>query len=265
MSNDFDRGSHIELIGDGRYAARIPDGWQQGKGAFGGLVLATLLRAVEHAEPEKERTLRSISAEICAPVRASEATIHVELLRRGAAVSYFDARLLQGGEVQARASVVLGAPRPIESPVPPRSAPPQPPWSGLPILSIGPPTAPVFTQHFEYRPTGVMPFAGGREATAAGWLREKSARERFDAPAVIGYLDAWWPALYGVETAPRPCATVSFTAELLADPASLPAGEPLFHTARVEALHEGYCVEVRELWFGQTLVALNQQTMAVLR
>lgn len=265
MSTEFDLGSQVEWLGEGRYGAQIPDGWQQGKGAFGGLVLATLLRAVERSEPEAERTLRSIAGEICAPVMVGAATIQVELLRRGAAVSYFDARLLQGGEVQARASVVLGAPRPVQSPMPARIAPPQPPWAQAPVIAIGPPMGPVFAQHFEYRPTGALPFVGGREAIAAGWVREKTARERFDACAMIGHLDAWWPAIYGVETMPRPCATVAFTAELLTDPATLPTDRPLFHTARVEALSEGYFVEVRELWSGSTLVALNQQTFAILR
>lgn len=265
MDNDFDRGSQVESRGDGTYTARLPDHWQQGKGAFGGLVLGTLLRAVEHAEPEKDRTLRSLSGELCAPVLPGEATIRVVLLRRGAAVSFFDALLLQGGEVQAHASVVLGARRPVERAVPRRAAPVRPTWSEVPVLPLGPPVAPVFTQHFEYRPTGAMPFVGGKEATAAGWLRERSPRTRFDAPAVIGSLDAWWPALYAVEAAPSPCATVSFTAELLVDPALLPGGEPLFHAARVEALYEGYFVELRELWSGDTLVALNQQTIAVLR
>jgi len=265
MSSEFDRGSHVESLGDGRYSAHIPDGWQQGKGAFGGLVLATLLRAVEHAEPEAERTLRSIAGEICAPVMVGAVTIQVELLRRGAAVSYFDARLLQDGQVQAHASVVLGAARPVQSGVPARIAPATLPWQQAPVIAVGPPMGPVFAQHFEYRPTGALPFVGGSEATAAGWVREKSARERFDACAVIGHLDAWWPAIYGVETMPRPCATVAFTAELLTDPATLPIDRPLFHSARVEALSEGYFVELRELWSGSTLVALNQQTFAILR
>ena len=264
MSNDFDRGSHVEPLGGGQYRAQIPDGWQQGKGAFGGLILAALLRAIEHEEPEKERTLRALSGEICAPVLPGEASIRVELLRRGAAVSYFDARLLQRGEVQARVSAILGAARPYELGVPPRVAPDQRPWSALQVLPIGPPFGPVFAQHYEYRPAGALPLSGGNEATACGWLREKSARERFDAPSILGHLDAWWPAVYGVETVPRPCATVSFTAEIVTDLALLPSRQPLFHTGRVEALHAGYFLEVRELWSGPTLVALNQQTMAVL-
>ncbi len=265
MENDLDRATRLTALGGGTFAAQIPDGWQQGRGAYGGLVVAALLRAVEHAESEPERTLRAISAEICAPVGVGDATIRVEPLRRGAAVGYYDARLVQQGEVQARASVVLGAARPVDSAVPAPTPPSPPAWRGLPVIAVAPPLGPQFAQHFEYRPTGVPPFSGSPEASASGFLRERSPRTRFDAPAVLAHLDAWWPALFAVERAPRPCATVCFTAQLLVDPATLPAGEPLFHRARVEALREGYFVEFRELWSGPTLVALNQQTFAVLR
>ena len=64
---------------------------------------------------------------------------------------------------------------------------------------------------------------------------------------------------------PRPCATVSFTGELLCDPASLPPSEPLAYRARMGGLYEGFFVELRELWLGSTLVALNQQTFAILK
>jgi hypothetical protein len=265
MQNDFDRHTQVTSSGGDVYTAEIPDGWQQGRGAFGGLVLAIMLRAIEQSEPEKERTLRSLSGEICAPVIVGAATIRVELMRRGAAVSYFDARLLQSGEVQARMSAILGAARPLTSPVPSRAAPLQPAFSEQNVIAIGPPMGPVFAQHFEYRPTGVMPFGGGREASAAGWIRDRAPRAHFDACAIVGHLDAWWPAIYGVETTPRPCATISFTAELLVDPRSLPTDAPLFYTGRVDALHEGYFVEQRELWSGTTLVAMNQQTFAILR
>ena len=60
-------------------------------------------------------------------------------------------------------------------------------------------------------------------------------------------------------------ATVSFTAEFFADPSSLPPEEPLFHSGRMRTLVDGFFLEERELWAGGTLVAMNQQTFAVLR
>ena len=42
----------------------VPDGWQQGRGAFGGLTLAALARAAGDRVDPSERPLRAITAEI---------------------------------------------------------------------------------------------------------------------------------------------------------------------------------------------------------
>ena len=44
----------------------IPDGWQQGRGAFGGLVLSTLLRAIEEAESDGARVTRTLTGDCAA-------------------------------------------------------------------------------------------------------------------------------------------------------------------------------------------------------
>ena len=80
----------------------------------------------------------------------------------------------------------------------------------------------------------------------------------------MGLLDAWWPAVFASATEPRAAATTSFTAEFLVDPATLAPAEPLRHRARAVAARDGFSVEFRELWSGDTLVALNQQTFALL-
>ena len=84
------------------------------------------------------------------------------------------------------------------------------------------------------------------------------------AAALIGRIDAYWPAIFSLETAPRPVATVSFLAELLCDPSTLDPSQPLFYRARAVAQAGGYFVEMRELWHGDTPVALNQQSFAML-
>jgi hypothetical protein len=85
------------------------------------------------------------------------------------------------------------------------------------------------------------------------------------ASSLIARLDAHWPALLAVETTPRPVATVSFMAEFLCDPSTLDPAAPLFYRARVVAEAAGYFVEMRELWNGDVPVALNQQSLAMVR
>lgn len=271
MANAFEEASAVARIDDHTFRARIPDGWQQGRGAFGGLVLGTLLRAMEQCEPDparggRVRSVRALTGELCGPVLAGEAEIRVGLLRRGGRVTYLDAQLRQQGQVLARASAVLaGSQGDAVAPALPAPAPPAPPpWQSVTPVAVQPPFGPAFARFYEYRSTGPFPFAGGAEPVTAGWIREHSPPERLDAPALIGRLDAWWPALFSVIPQPRASATVMFTAEILCDPATIPASEPLFYSAHVAAIHEWMFVELRELRYQDRLVAMNQQTFALL-
>lgn len=264
--NAFEEASAVERIDDDVFRARIPDGWQQGRGAFGGLVLGTLLRAIEQCEPEPGRSVRVLTGDLCGAVLPGEAEIQVARLRRGGRVTYLDAQLRQQAQVMARASAVLASSRDdVVAPALPAPAPPvPPPWDSVAPVAVQPPFGPAFARFYEYRPTGPVPFAGGAEPITAGWIREQTPPDRLDAPALIGRLDAWWPAMFSVTSQPRASATVTFTAELLYDPATLPAGEPLFYRAHVAAVHEWMFVEFRELWHQGRLVAMNQQTFALL-
>ena len=116
----------------------------------------------------------------------------------------------------------------------------------------------MFTQHYLYRD------AGSTAQAVQGWIAESAPPAKLDAAAVIGRLDAWWPTLFQLE-GPRPCATVSFTAEFLTDPAALAPDEPLRYRAMMAGMSDGFFVELRELWQGGRPVALNQQTFAILK
>jgi hypothetical protein len=253
----------------GVYRASIPDGWQQGRGAFGGLILGTLLRAIECEETEPARRTRCLTGDICGPVLPGEVELRVTVLRRGKNQTNARADLWQAGEIVATATGLSSTARSAVS-VPRSPSPPAvPPFADLPILPIEAPLGPVFASHYEYRGNSFLPFTGGDTAAALGTIRERTPPAAVDGPALIGLLDAYWPALYATETQPRAMATVSFAAQILVDPASLDPAERLVYRARVEAMEEGFSVEFRELWSvsGEVprLVALNQQTFALLR
>jgi hypothetical protein len=253
---DFRTASAVEPLGDARYRATIPDGWQMGRGTFGGLLFGAMLRAVEHAEPD--RPARTLSGDVCGPVVPGDVEIAVRVLRRGNSQSNLAAELRQNGEILATATVVSSAARKIALPAPPLDTPLE--------TAPGPPALPpsairaVFTQNYLYRSDA--PFGG--TVTPSGLIVENTPLAAVDAAALIGRLDAWWPAAFGLPTGPRPMATISFTAQILVDPSTLPPDEPLRYRARIAALHDGFSVELRELWHGGRPIALNQQTFAVL-
>lgn len=257
----FAEASAVTPLSPNLYRAVIPDGWQQGRGAFGGLVLGTLLRAIEQAAPG--RPTRTLSGDICGPVLPGPADIRVVELRRGNNQTNLAATLTQGDAVLATATAVLSGPRAVAAP----SFAPAPPaaasWRDVPPIARESRIAPTFAQHYDYR-SSVPAFTRG-EPVIDGFIGEREPLAQLDAPALVGRLDAWWPTLFSLDGAPRPCATISFVAEILVDPATLPPAEPLRYRARLAALHEGFFVELRELWQGERVVALNQQTFAILR
>lgn len=262
---DFASASAVTLVEPGTFRVTIPDGWQQGRGAFGGLVMGILARAIESSEPDSRRALRTLSGDLCGPVLASEATVRVRTLRRGANQSNLQAELTQNDEVLACATAVLSAPRSVTTA--PFSAPPPPPasFSDVPVLPMGAPPTPPFTRHYEYRNDGPIPFFAGSEARGSGFIRERAPLSRLDAPAIIGRLDAWWPTIASIDSTVRPMATIAFTAELLADPTSFPPDTPFRFRSQMQGMAGGFFVELRELWHESTLVALNQQTFAVIK
>lgn len=261
----FERGTRVTPTGDGRFAVDVPDGWQQGRGAFGGLVLGTLTRAVEATVADPARRVRTVAGDLCAPAQPGPSEVAVRILRQGSNQTNAQAELVQGGAVVATATFVLSTPRAVDVPARSPSPPTPPAFDGVDAVPIGPPLGPVFAAHYEYRNVGPLPFAGGADAAAAGWIREREPLRRLDAAAMIARLDAWWPSIFAVSTTLRPTATIQFTAELLVDPTTLDPRAPLFHRGRVEALRDGLFLELRELWSDGELVAMNQQTMAILR
>jgi len=253
-------------VSDREFSVSMPEGWTQGRGAFGGLVLGSLLRCIELAEPDGNRTLRSLTAEIAGPVLPGTWKVVVETLRRGNAVSTVRASIVSEEEVLADMVAVLGRPRPGMPQWQTKAAPVMEPWRHLEPAPLGPPFAPVFTQHLEYRVVGALPFGGGSEAIASGWVRPREPCPSRGAAYVVAMVDAWWPACAIRFDEPRPLATITFSLQLVGSLEGLNAEAPLFHSATAPVAHDGYTVEFRELW-GEDgrLVALNQQTIAIIK
>jgi hypothetical protein len=264
MPSPFELASAIERTSENVYSSVIPEGFQQGRGAFGGLVLGTLARAMIASEPDETRLLKMLSGEICGPVLVGPTRIEVSVLRRGKNLTSLDARLLQNGEVLARASAGLSTPRATSGDVRSPDAPKQPRVEDTKRSTVGSGIEPPFARHYAYSPTGPLPFSGGTDPRVEGYVREAVAPTRVDGPTVIALLDAYWPALFSVTTTPRAAATVGFTAQILVDPRTLDPETPLFHRGVMTAMRDGFFIEMRELWLGETLVGMNQQTFALL-
>jgi hypothetical protein len=262
----FDEATLVRPGEPGVFTWSVPDGWQQGRGAWGGLVVGALARAVTATEPDPARTLRTITVQIMAPALVGEHRIVVSAVRLGSAMSTWSAIATDAqGEPVASMVAITGSPRTTDvqghetwgTALPPSV--PSPP--DVPRVPGGPPF-PVFTQHTDVRPVSGLPFSGG-PAETVGWIRLAEPVEP-SAVSLLALVDAWWPASLPVLTTMPRIATVSFMATLLVDPSTLESGEYLLHQSFVTAAAQGFTSEHRRLWSADgRLVVDNLQTIVV--
>lgn len=254
-------------VGDGEALEwDVPDGWQQGRGAFGGLVIAAMARAIERHVAAPDRILRSITAELPAATLPGPVALTIETLRAGSGQSTVAARLVQDGEVRGHCVAVLARAREVggEAHVEAR-APALRPWDDTPVVPMDA-FGPTFAKAFEYRTDGPFPFTSGPSARAEGWIRMRSPGARADASWLAGMIDAWWPAAFSRFAAPRPMGTVAFTMQVAGRTAELDPSAPLAYRAHAPSSSEGWIVELRELWTADgRLIAMNQQTFAIIK
>src|SRR5581483_11637573 len=110
-------------------------------------------RAMERAEPDRDRRIRTLSGEIVGPVMPGPADVVAEPLRRGSGVATWEARLTQDGQCLARASAVFGRDRRRDEDAIMLAAPVMRPWKEVAVVPHAP-FVPRFAQQLEYRSTG---------------------------------------------------------------------------------------------------------------
>lgn len=267
-TDDLVLGSSPRQTGPGRFVWHVPDGWQQGRGAFGGLVLAAVTRALAACEPEEDRVMRSFNGEIAGPVLPGDAEIEVTELRRGSGLSAFDAIVRQKGQGVVRGSAIFAKKRATaEAPAQFLEPPVMAPWNEVPAVPLdNAPFVPAFSKYLEFRLTGGIPYSGARDPIASGWIRMRRSPPTLGAPEIVALADAWWPSALTTQTTPRAMGTVAFGLQYLPPSAPLDPSVPLCYRGKIVADQDGYMVEMRELWTPDgRLLALNQQTLAWIR
>ena len=264
-SPNFESLSDICHQSEGQFLWDVPDGWQQGRGAFGGLVLAAMVRAAEQAVDE-DLELRTLSAVLCGPAMVGPAVIDVTRLRVGSSTTTATISLSQTGQVRAHATAFFGRPRIDGGDWTDMTPPVVPPWSEVPVLRAAPPQFPVFAQHIEFRPLSPPPVSGTTRTDVLSWVRLPRPGDLSPAALTVALADTLWPVQLPRMTQLRPMATVSFTIEFLSGSKGFSAVEPVLYRAISAAGAGGYATEMRELWTPDgRLVALNQQTFAIIK
>lgn len=263
MTNELETLLESRRVDDGVFAWDVPDGWQQGRGAFGGLVVAVAIRAMEKTVDDPELELRAINATLCGPVMVGEATLRVRELRRGSNTLAVTCDIEQGDEIRTHLSAFFGKRR-VEDGEWSTSEPPElPDWREVDVIPIEPPMGPEFARHMEFRPVDIFPFSGADVRQARGYIRPRMAIERRSDAYLALLMDAFYPAFFSALDAPRPAATVTFMMEFFGDAQD---DAPLYFRSESPEARGGYSYEHRELWSAEgELLAMNQQSFCIIK
>jgi hypothetical protein len=265
---DFAASCALERIDEGSFQWFVPEGWLQGRGAWGGLVVAAHVNAAETEQQlvDPSRRIRNVSTHLFGPLPPGDATVTTTCLRAGSAMTTWQVSIVgSDGNLASQAVVIAGTPRPVNDRWGTAQMPDLPNWEGLPSAPVRPPIGPEFGAHFDYRPVAGIPGAQD-EPKALGWLSPSGEWSQWTAGTALGIVDAWWPASYVSMAAVRPMGTVSFSAHLLVDPATVPTDEPLAYEAWVSATDDGFTSETRRLWSSDgRLVVENHQSIVVIK
>ncbi len=265
---NFETATAVAARSEGSYSWTVPAGWAVGRGAWGGLVIGSLINAITDAEADGTRVLRSVSAEIAAPATVGEHEVLVTNLRRGSGLSTWGATTTNAdGELVARLTAVLAADRESAEgmdystwDLP--SAPAVPPAAEVPSVDMAG-LAPEFVQHLDIRPLSGMAYSGHGSETL-GYVRLASPVTH-TAASLIGLVDGWWAAAIVTLDRFRPIATINFSANILVDPASVGPDELLLHHGFATGSHAGFTSEQRRLWGadGRLIVDNLQSTVLI--
>jgi acyl-CoA thioesterase len=247
--NPFLTATTWPCITPGRYRGTLDETWYQGRGVYGGVLAASVLRAMRAEVPDTERRPRSLTVHFAAPAVAGPALLDVRVEREGTRVSHLSARVLQADKPVALATATFAASRRESVHYDRSTRPAVPPPSEVEFIPWNP-FFPVFVKHFELAFChGSMPYSGAEHPRLGGWMRLVEPT-LLDAPLAAAYLDSWPPGVLAVVSDPRAAASVDFRIDFFADlpRASAVVGEHHLVTVESTFASDGYTEELRELW-----------------
>lgn len=246
MSTTFDQATHLIARDDVEFLVQLDASWSIGRGVYGGLLSALLLKAFDQRASLGRP--RSLTVQFCAPATPGPARVQARVARQGTRTQMLVGSIHDQHGLVAQALATFGLSRADERV---KTAEPAP--SVAPPEALAPPPAsplmPTFTQHLDYRPgLGAMPYTGAEQGRLGGWIRWRESRAH-DFVGLCAMLDAWPPAVLPLYDKPIKAATAELTYHFLCD--QLPAEDWLLFEATCPSLAAGYAQEQACLWSRQ--------------
>jgi acyl-CoA thioesterase len=261
----FDAATAVTGLGEGRYRARIDEGWDIAGNANGGYLIALAARAITDMVG---RPPLSVTAHYLAPGRSGPCEIAVEVVRAGRRTATAIARLRTDVDV----IVVLGTfgDQVHGGPTAVQGAPPELPPFDECVRTVPPAPNSGFGKrvHVRIRPSD----AGFREgwptgkAEVNGWFTfadAPPAEQLIDAIGLLQVADAFAPVCFNINEVPVAWAP---TLELTVHVRGIPAPGPLRCRFRNRFMQHGLFEEDGEIWDSRGgLVAQSRQLALIPR
>ena len=88
--------------------------WNQGRGIYGGIPAAAMVRQMMRTLNRPECILRSLTVHFCRPIEATDGHVGVQSIRVGKRVAHMTAQVRQSSEVVCHASASFAASRDVD-------------------------------------------------------------------------------------------------------------------------------------------------------
>ena len=266
MSTDFEQDTAAESLGEGSYSINLSDRWWIGRGPNGGYVAALLLRAMtaeaSTLDSPAPMPARSLTVHFLRPPATGPAGIEVTVEHHGQVTAFLSARLVQDGEVKAKAMAVFSGER--EGPAFDRAQMPAAP-APEELEEMDTEQAPVAVfGRYRAKFIGGVPGEEGDRAETMGWIRLRD-EQPVDPVLAAAVLDVWYPAPFVVFKELPFAPTLEYTVHF---PRTIPEpGPPDWNLIRLTAEEgvEGHFSEDAELWSRDGKLLAKARQMALLR
>ncbi|MEM9600951.1 MAG: thioesterase family protein, partial [Pseudomonadota bacterium] len=240
---------------------QIPDGWKQGRTAYGGLTAALMLVRAQ-AMLDTPLPLRSALVNFTGPV-SEPPIIETAILRQGRNVTTLGARGDIDGKAVCTATFSFGAARDSHLNVD-CAAPDAPDPDDCPaFLDVDSPFIPTFTRNFETRLIeGNRPMSGGTSKRLRCWARHGDEASREGEAALLCLADILPPAALTIMKQIGPVSSMTWICNILRDPGT---DEGWYQVeADLTAAVDGYSSQVMRIWNRRgDLIVEGMQSIAI--
>lgn len=245
------------------WQADIPDDWQQGRTAYGGLQTALAVGALRRLVPA-DLPLRVAQTTFMAPVPAGAVRLETRVLRTGKSAVHAECRIGDGEQALCTVLAIFGRGRDSALRIAPSQPEPQETPDAQRELPYRAGLTPAFTQHFAMRWTGGgMLFSGAASNATRIHVRHREAQPLAEAH-VIALADTVPSPGLSMLHKPAMASSLTWTLEFVDHHFDFPHEAFWRMDTEVTAAGDGYLAQSALLWNPQgRLCALSRQSVVV--